>query len=337
MLAGGAESLSNVPLAVSKRAAETFMALAKARDPRPAAEVDRRGFRPRDFAPVPPAIAEYVHRHDHGGSVREDGEGERHLAPRAGRDRAAVASARRRRAGRRALRRTRWSTLFPPPRYDRAVAIDNGVRGRELDGGARGAATGRSTAATARSPPATRSPITDGGGAVLLMSETPGARPRPVAARLSSGRGPTPRPTRAGSCCRGRPTPRRSRSTAPGSASGRSTWSRCTRRSRPRCCRISRRSPVRASRATSSAGARPLGVVDLDRLNVNGGSLALGHPFGATGVRVTLQLLHELRRREPAVRPDHRLRRRRPRLRDGGREGMSLHRHDADRSASTAS
>ena len=43
--------------------------------------------------------------------------------------------------------------------------------------------------------------------------------------------------------------------------------------------------------------SEPIGVVDLDRLNVNGGSLALGHPFGATGVRVTMQLLHELRRR----------------------------------------
>ena len=41
----------------------------------------------------------------------------------------------------------------------------------------------------------------------------------------------------------------------------------------------------------------PLGVVDLDRFNVNGGSIAIGHPFGATGARVTVQLLQELRRR----------------------------------------
>jgi acetyl-CoA acyltransferase len=41
----------------------------------------------------------------------------------------------------------------------------------------------------------------------------------------------------------------------------------------------------------------PLGAVDFDRLNVNGGSIALGHPFGATGARVTMQLLHELGRR----------------------------------------
>ena len=40
-----------------------------------------------------------------------------------------------------------------------------------------------------------------------------------------------------------------------------------------------------------------LGEVDRDKLNVNGGSLAYGHPFGATGGRVILQALYELRRR----------------------------------------
>ncbi|HRV80970.1 MAG TPA: thiolase family protein, partial [Planctomycetota bacterium] len=35
----------------------------------------------------------------------------------------------------------------------------------------------------------------------------------------------------------------------------------------------------------------------LDRLNVNGGSIALGHPIGATGARIVVTLLHELARR----------------------------------------
>ena len=34
-----------------------------------------------------------------------------------------------------------------------------------------------------------------------------------------------------------------------------------------------------------------------DRVNVNGGALALGHPFGGTGARLVLTLLLELRRR----------------------------------------
>jgi acetyl-CoA acyltransferase len=34
-----------------------------------------------------------------------------------------------------------------------------------------------------------------------------------------------------------------------------------------------------------------------DRINVNGGAIALGHPLGATGTKLTTQLVHELRRR----------------------------------------
>ena len=40
----------------------------------------------------------------------------------------------------------------------------------------------------------------------------------------------------------------------------------------------------------------PVGHPELDRINVMGGSIALGHPFGATGARITLTLANELRR-----------------------------------------
>ncbi len=43
--------------------------------------------------------------------------------------------------------------------------------------------------------------------------------------------------------------------------------------------------------------SEPLGEVDRSRLNVTGGSIALGHPFGATGARVVAQALSELKRR----------------------------------------
>jgi acetyl-CoA acyltransferase len=43
--------------------------------------------------------------------------------------------------------------------------------------------------------------------------------------------------------------------------------------------------------------AAPVGTVDRERLNVMGGSIAIGHPFGATGARITTTLLNELRRR----------------------------------------
>ena len=38
--------------------------------------------------------------------------------------------------------------------------------------------------------------------------------------------------------------------------------------------------------------------MDLDKTNVNGGAIALGHPMGATGTKLTVQLIHEMKRRE---------------------------------------
>ena len=48
--------------------------------------------------------------------------------------------------------------------------------------------------------------------------------------------------------------------------------------------------------AQAVAVARHLGM-DMERVNVNGGAIALGHPLGATGAKLTTQLIHELRRR----------------------------------------
>ena len=42
--------------------------------------------------------------------------------------------------------------------------------------------------------------------------------------------------------------------------------------------------------------SEPIGTLDNDRLNVNGGAIALGHPVGATGARLVLTLLRELER-----------------------------------------
>ena len=35
-----------------------------------------------------------------------------------------------------------------------------------------------------------------------------------------------------------------------------------------------------------------------DKLNVNGGAIALGHPIGATGTRILVTLIHEMKRRK---------------------------------------
>ena len=49
--------------------------------------------------------------------------------------------------------------------------------------------------------------------------------------------------------------------------------------------------------AQSVAVIRELGI-DLENTNVNGGAIALGHPLGATGAKLTVQLMYEMRRRQ---------------------------------------
>jgi acetyl-CoA C-acetyltransferase len=38
--------------------------------------------------------------------------------------------------------------------------------------------------------------------------------------------------------------------------------------------------------------------LDLARVNVNGGAVALGHPIGASGARILVTLLHEMQHRD---------------------------------------
>jgi acetyl-CoA acyltransferase len=48
--------------------------------------------------------------------------------------------------------------------------------------------------------------------------------------------------------------------------------------------------------AQALAVIREVGM-DLDKTNVHGGAIALGHPMGATGTKLTVQLIHEMKRR----------------------------------------
>src|SRR5260221_13948604 len=49
--------------------------------------------------------------------------------------------------------------------------------------------------------------------------------------------------------------------------------------------------------AKSLAVIKTLGL-DLDKVNVNGGAIALGHPVGCTGAKLTASILRELERRD---------------------------------------
>ena len=52
--------------------------------------------------------------------------------------------------------------------------------------------------------------------------------------------------------------------------------------------------------------------IDEDKVNVNGGAVAIGHPIGASGARILGTLVHELRRRGGGVGVRGDLLRRRP-------------------------
>jgi acetyl-CoA C-acetyltransferase len=43
--------------------------------------------------------------------------------------------------------------------------------------------------------------------------------------------------------------------------------------------------------------AKEIGA-DLDKVNVHGGAIAVGHPFGMTGARITTTLIHGLQERD---------------------------------------
>jgi acetyl-CoA C-acetyltransferase len=47
----------------------------------------------------------------------------------------------------------------------------------------------------------------------------------------------------------------------------------------------------------SIACIKELGL-DIQKVNVNGGAIALGHPLGASGVRISTTLLHEMKKRK---------------------------------------
>jgi acetyl-CoA C-acetyltransferase len=38
--------------------------------------------------------------------------------------------------------------------------------------------------------------------------------------------------------------------------------------------------------------------LNIDKVNVNGGAIAIGHPLGCSGVRISATLLHEMKRRK---------------------------------------
>jgi acetyl-CoA acyltransferase len=292
VIAGGAESLSDVPILHSRRFADLLVALSKARS------VGERvrllmGFRPRDLVPVTPAIAEPSTGESMGQSAEKmakvNGIG------REDQDRWALRSHERAHAATVDGRLpAEIAPVFLPD--GEPVNRDNGVRAdTSLDQLARlppvfDKRYGSVTAGNA-------SPLTDGASAVVLMSAAAASahgyvplayvRSYAVAAVDPSWQllmGPAfavpAALQRAGLELRDMQVIEMHEAFAAQVLSNiqafeSATWAR-----------------ERLGRD------EPLGEVNRDIVNVAGGSIALGHPFGATGGRLTLTLANEMRRRD---------------------------------------
>jgi len=294
VLAGGAESLTNVPIQFSRKAAQTFMAASRAKTlPQKMGAFGK--LRPADLAPVAPAIAEYTTGQTMGESAEKMAK-ENDISRRA-QDEIALLSHQRAAAAAEDGRLTvQIAPTFPPSGYDKAVTRDNGVRADS------------SMEALAKLKPVfdkrygtltagNSSPLTDGGSAVLLMSEekakalgyTPLGYIRSYAfTALNPGDQLLQGPAYAAPA-------------ALDAAGVKFADIDLVEMHEAFAAQILSNMKAFASKkfAERELGrGEALGVIDLDRYNVTGGSISIGHPFGATGARVVMQLLYELRRRD---------------------------------------
>lgn len=294
VLAGGAESLSNVPIRFSQNAAHRFIELSKAKSLGDKLAVVSK-LRPQDLAPVAPAIAEYTTGKTMGDSAEKMAK-ENGISRRAqdeialmSHQRAAAAHEDGRFAG-------QIAPVFPAPGYDQAVTRDNGVRtdtSMEKLAALKPVFDRRYGTLTAGNS----SPLTDGGAAVLLASEKKaealGLEPLGYI-RSFAFAGVDPGEQLLQGPAYAAPLALDAAGVGLGDVD-------LVEMHEAFAAQILSNLKAFASPkfAREELGRdEPLGVVDLDRFNVTGGSISIGHPFGATGARVTVQLLDELRRRD---------------------------------------
>lgn len=292
VLAGGAESLSNVPILFSKKASKTFMALSKAKS-LPAKVSTLAQLRPGDLGPQAPAIAEYTTGLTMGESAEKMAK-ENDVSRRSQDEIALMSHQRAAAAHEQGWMGEMIATTFPPSRYDQAVDRDNGVRSDtslEALGGLRPVFDKRYGTITAGNA----SPLTDGASAVLLMSEEKarslGYEPLGYIRSFAfTSLDP------ASQLLQG---PAYAAPVALERAGIELSDVDLVEMHEAFAAQIVSNLKAFASKKFAEAElgrSQPVGEVDLDRLNVTGGSIAIGHPFGATGARVIMQLLYALRR-----------------------------------------
>src|SRR5687768_1464447 len=291
-IAGGSESLSNIPILHSQGFAEKLVLASKAKSLGGRVKALAR-LRPKDLVPITPAIAEPSTGETMGQSAEKMAK--INGIQREEQDQFALRSHRLAAVGLEDGRLTAEITpVWVPPKFEQSLDSDNGVR---RDTSIEQLRTlkpvfdrryGTVTAGNA-------SPLTDGASAVLLMSEEkakvlgykPMAYIRSYAyAALDPGEQLLMGPVlavpvaleRAGLHLRDMDLIEMHEAFA--------------------AQVLSNLKGLESKAWAERAGfSHPVGTVDREKLNVMGGSIAIGHPFGATGARITTTLLNELGRR----------------------------------------
>src|SRR5512146_2817169 len=292
IIAGGAESLSNVPILHSRSMSDKLVALSRAKS------VGQRlgilgSIRPKDLVPITPAIAEPSTGETMGQSAEKMAK-INHIS-REEQDQFALRSHRLAAVGTEDGRLlAEIVPVYVPPKYDAALTSDNGIRTDTSIEQLRALKPvfdrqyGTVTAGNS-------SPLTDGASAVLLMSEeramtlgyTPLAFIRSYAyAALDPGEQLLMAPVLA--------APLALQRAGLTLADIDLIEMHEAFAARVLCNLAGFVSHEWAERAGFS---EPVGDVDRSKLNVMGGSIAIGHPFGATGGRIVTTLSNELVRR----------------------------------------
>lgn len=291
-IAGGTESMSDPPIFTSRPLAHALVSASKAKN-LPARLKPFQALKARDLLPVPPAIAEYSTGMSMGDSAekmaKENG------ITRLEQDEISLAShhnaARAWKAG---YFKDEVMPVPVPPKYKEIAATDNLVReDTSLD------------ALTALKPVFDRrygtvtagnaSPLTDGAAALILMSEEKakalGYEPLGFIksyafAATDPGDQLLQGPAYAAPIALDR-------------AGMKLSDIELIDMHEAFAAQIASNIQAFGSKAFAAKLGRKaaLGEVNRDRLNVNGGSIALGHPFAATGARILHQSLRELKRR----------------------------------------
>ncbi len=291
-IAGGAESLSNIPILHSRGMSDALVAASKAKSI--AARLGALSkIRPNDLIPITPAIAEPTTGETMGQSAEKMAK--INSISREEQDAFALRSHRGAAAGTADGRLTaEIMTVYPPPDYTQWAASDNGIRTDstlEQLAALRPVFDKRYGSVTAGNS----SPLTDGAAAVLLMSEEkaralgyePLAYIRSYAyAALDPGEQLLQAPVLAAPVALKRA----------GLTLGDMDLIEMHEAFAAQV--LSNLKGFESQQWATRAGfSKPVGTVDRDKLNVMGGSIAIGHPFGATGARITTTMANELKRR----------------------------------------